>query len=483
MHDLSVAEMIQQLQKKTISSVELTQHYLQRINTLDQQLNSYVTTTEKHALTAAKAADQAIASGNHNLLTGVPIAHKDLFCTQGIRTTACSKMLESFIPPYESTVTQRCHDAGTVMLGKTNMDEFAMGSSNENSYFGPVKNPWDLERIPGGSSGGSAACVAAGLAPIATGTDTGGSIRQPAALCGITGIRPTYGRVSRYGQIAFASSLDQAGCFGRSAQDCAYLLQAMAGFDPKDATCVNHPVDDYIGALAQSIKGKKIGLPKEYFNQDLPKTIAQPIQECINTLQQLGAKLIEISLPQTKLATATYYILAPAEASANLSRYDGVRYGYRCDNPVDLNDLYTRSRSEGFGEEVKRRILIGTYVLSSGYYDAYYTKAQKLRRLFRDDFKQAFAQVDLMLTPTTPTTAFKFGEKHDPENMYLSDIYTIAVNLAGACGLSMPVGFSNNLPVGAQLIGPAFAEASILNVAHQFQLNSDWHKQHPAFGA
>lgn len=483
MHNLSVAELSKLLQTRKLSAVELAQHYLDRIRQWDDQLGSFVTVTEARALADAKTADELLATGNAPLLTGVPIAHKDIFCTQGIKTSACSKMLDNFIAPYESTVSQKLKDAGTVLLGKTNMDEFAMGSSNENSYYAAVKNPWDLTRIPGGSSGGSAASVAASLTPLATGTDTGGSIRQPAALCGITGIRPTYGRVSRYGQIAFASSLDQAGCFGHSSEDCAYMLQAMAGFDPKDATSVDRPVDDYIGALNNSLKGKKVGIPEEYFTDALPDTIKTAIDQCQQTLAALGAELVSISLPQTKLATATYYILAPAEASANLARFDGVRYGYRCEQPKDLEDLYIRSRSEGFGDEVKRRILIGTYVLSSGFYDAYYTKAQKLRRLFQDDFKAAFDKVDAILTPTTPTTAFKFGEKHDPENMYLSDIYTIAVNLAGVCGLSMPVGFSNGLPIGAQLIGNFFDEATILNIAHQYQQQTDWHSQRPSFGA
>jgi aspartyl-tRNA(Asn)/glutamyl-tRNA(Gln) amidotransferase subunit A len=482
MHHLSIREMSELLQRKKISSTDLTEHYLKRIKQHNPTLNAYVTITEELAREQAAAADVALANGTATPLTGIPIAHKDLFLTAGVRTSACSKMLDNFIAPYESTATQNLKNAGMVLLGKTNMDEFAMGSSNENSYYGPVKNPWDTARIPGGSSGGSAAAIAAQLAPITTGSDTGGSIRQPAALCGITGLRPSYGRVSRHGMIAFASSLDQGGLFARSAEDIAWTLEAMAGFDPKDSTSVNKPVPAYKDTLERSIKGLNIGLPKEYFETALSAPIAKAMDECISTFKTLGANIVEISLPHTHLATACYYVLAPAECSANLARFDGVRYGYRCDNPCDLNDLYTRSRSEGFGHEVKRRILAGTYVLSSGYYDAYYLQAQKVRRLIRDDFIEAYKKVDMILTPTTPTTAFKFGEKHEPENMYLSDIYTIAVNLAGITGLSMPIGFHEGLPIGGQLIGQHFEEAQILNAAHQYQSATDWHTKTNAFG-
>lgn len=389
-------------------------------------------------------------------------------------------MLDNFIAPYDATVTTKLKEAGMVMLGKTNMDEFAMGSSNESSFYGPVKNPWHLDYVAGGSSGGSAAAVAASLAPTATGTDTGGSIRQPAALCGITGIKPTYGRVSRYGMIAFASSLDQGGIFARTSEDCAHVLQAMAGFDEKDSTSVNQPVPDFAKALTDSIKGLKIGLPKEYFSDGLNPEVGACIQQAINEYKKLGAEIVEISLPHTKLSVPAYYVIAPAECSSNLARYDGVRFGYRCENPKDLLDMYQRSRSEGFGVEVKRRIMIGTYVLSAGYYDAYYLKAQKIRRLIRDDFVAAFKQVDVIMSPATPTPAFKLGAKaSDPLSMYLSDIYTIAVNLAGLPGMSIPAGFVDNLPIGLQIIGNLFTEAKILNVAHQYQLVTDWHTRIP----
>ena len=481
MHDKTIAELSKELHNKDISSVELTQHFLSRINTLDKQLNSFITVTEEQALAEAKAADETIARGEGAPLTGIPIAQKDIFCTKGIRTSCGSKMLDNFIAPYDATVISNFKAAGAVCLGKTNMDEFAMGSSNETSFYGGVKNPWDPTKIPGGSSGGSAAAVAARLAPAATGTDTGGSIRQPAAFCGITGIKPTYGRVSRYGMIAFASSLDQGGPMTRTAEDAAMLLQVMAGHDPKDSTSINKAVPNYTESLNNDLNGLRIGLPKEYFSEGLEKGVESVVQNAIKELEKLGATIVDIELPHTHLSVPAYYVLAPAECSSNLSRYDGVRFGHRCDNPKDLTDLYERSRSEGFGQEVKRRIMVGAYVLSAGYYDAYYLKAQRVRRLIRDDFTTAFKNVDAILAPTTPTPAFGIGEKAvNPIEMYLSDIYTIATNLAGLPGLSMPAGFSNNLPVGVQLIGNHFDEARILNIAHRFQQTSDWHKQKPS---
>lgn len=480
MHRKTIAELSKALNQKNISSVELTQHFLQRIKTLDPKFNSFITLTEAHALAQAKAADERIAKKQHTPLTGIPIAHKDIFCTSGIKTSCGSKMLDNFIAPYDATVVAQLAAAGTVLLGKTNMDEFAMGSSNENSYYGPVKNPWDLQRIPGGSSGGSAAAVAARLTPGATGTDTGGSIRQPGALCGITAMKPTYGRVSRYGMIAFASSLDQAGPMTQTAEDAAFLLNAMAAYDNKDSTCINKEVPDYTATLNNDLRGKKIGLPKEYFGAGLDPAIATAIDAVKHEFEKQGASIVEISLPHTDLAASVYYVIAPAECSSNLARYDGVRYGYRCDNPINLDDLYKRSRSEGFGAEVKRRVMIGTYVLSAGYYDAYYLKSQKIRYLIRDDFLEAFKKVDMILTPVTPTPAFKIGEKTaDPIAMYLSDIYTIATNLAGLPAIAFPAGFTQNLPIGAQLIGKYFAEAEILNAAHRYQQVTDWHKQLP----
>lgn len=480
MHTKTISELSNLLRNKKISSVELTQHFLERIKTIDPSLNSFITVTEETALKQAENADKKIASGNGHALTGVPIAQKDIFCTKDIKTTCASRMLENFISPYDATLIEKCNDTGMILLGKTNMDEFAMGSSNETSYFGSVKNPWDIARTPGGSSGGSAAAVAARIAPIATGTDTGGSIRQPAALCGITGLKPTYGRVSRYGMIAFASSLDQAGIMSQSAEDAALLLNVIAGHDHRDSTSVNQAVPDYTKTLNDSLAGTTVGLPEEYFTGGLDHGVQQAIEESINTFKKLGCTFKKISLPHTDLATSAYYVIAPAEASSNLARYDGVRYGHRCSNPESLEDLYKRSRSEGFGEEVQRRILIGTYVLSSGFYDAYYMKAQKIRRLIRDDFTNAFNQVDFILTPTAPTPAFKLGEKaSDPIAMYLSDIFTIAVNLAGLPGISIPAGFSNQLPVGLQLIGKHFDEARILNAAHQFQTVTDWHRALP----
>ena len=481
MHTKTIAQLAQGLQKGEFSSEELTRVYLDRIEKFDTQVNAYVTVTAEQALAAAKAADARIKAGNAGPLTGIPLAHKDIFCTDGVRTSCGSKMLDNFIAPYDATVVSRFKDVGVVMLGKTNMDEFAMGSSNETSYYGPVKNPWDLNAVPGGSSGGSAAVVAARLAAASTGTDTGGSIRQPAALCGITGLKPTYGLVSRYGMIAFASSLDQAGPMARSAEDCAIMLGAIAGFDERDSTSVERAVPDYRAGLDNSIAGLKIGLPKEYFGEGLDANVARVVEEAIAEYKKLGAEVVEISLPNTSLAVPVYYVVAPAECSSNLSRFDGVRFGYRCEDPKDLMDLYKRFRGEGFGAEVQRRIMIGTYALSAGYFDAYYLKAQKVRQLISDDFKRAFEQVDVIMGPTAPTVAFNIGEKSDdPVTMYLSDIYTIAVNLAGLPGMSIPAGFVGNRPVGLQLIGNYFDEARLLNVAHQYQQVSDWHSRVPA---
>lgn len=481
MHNLTIAEMIQQLQGKQFSSVELTEHFLQRIEQYDPELNSFITVTKEQALEQAKAADQRLAKGSAPNLCGIPLAHKDIFCTSGVRTSCGSKMLNNFISPYDATVVENYKHAGVVMLGKTNMDEFAMGSSNETSFYGPVKNPWDKNCVPGGSSGGSAASVAARIAPAATATDTGGSIRQPASLCGITGIKPTYGRVSRWGMIAFASSLDQAGLMTRSAEDAAILLQTMASYDSKDSTCVDHPIDDYTANLNHSLQGLKIGLPKEYFGEGLNPGTQAAVEQAIKTLQSLGATVKEISLPHSHLAVPAYYVIAPAECSANLSRFDGVRYGYRCNNPENLEDLYKRSRSEGFGDEVKRRIMVGCYALSAGYYDAYYAKAQKARRLIQQDFVDAFKEVDVVMGPTSPSPAFEFGAKgDDPVAMYLEDIYTIATNLAGLPGMSIPCGLADNKPVGLQIIGSYFAEAKILNLAHQFQKATDFHTLAPA---
>jgi len=480
MHNKTITELSQGLRDKQFSSLELTEHFLGRIRQHNPSLNAYVTVTEEQALAQAKAADAALAAGQGGPLAGVPIAQKDIFCTQGVRTACGSKMLDNFISPYNATVVERFNQAGAVMLGKLNMDEFAMGSSNETSYYGPVKNPWDLGTVPGGSSGGSASAVAARLAPGATGTDTGGSIRQPASFCGITGIKPTYGRVSRWGMIAFASSLDQGGPMARTAEDCALMLQTMAGFDEKDSTSVDQPVPDYPASLNDSLEGLRIGLPKEFFGEGLDADIARLIDAAVAEYRKLGAEVKEISLPNMHLSAPAYYVVAPAECSSNLARFDGVRYGHRCDNPKDLKDLYMRSRGEGFGAEVQRRILIGTYVLSAGYYDAYYLKAQKIRRLISEDFRQAFQAVDVIMGPTSPSVAFRFGEKSaDPIAMYLSDIYTIAVNLAGLPGMSIPVGFSNKLPVGMQIIGDYFSEGRLLNVAHRYQQVTDWHQKSP----
>jgi aspartyl-tRNA(Asn)/glutamyl-tRNA(Gln) amidotransferase subunit A len=480
MHQKTLVELSAALQKGSFSSEELTRACLGRISLYDGELNSFVTVIEGQALAAAKAADARIQAGDAGPLTGIPFAHKDIFCTRGVKTSCGSRMLDNFIAPYDATVTQKLLEAGAVMVGKTNMDEFAMGSSNETSFYGPVKNPWDAATVPGGSSGGSAAAVAARLVPASTGTDTGGSIRQPAALCGITGLKPTYGRVSRYGMIAFASSLDQGGAFTRSAEDAAIMLGAMAGFDERDSTSVDRPVDDYRAGLDAPLQGLKIGLPKEYFGDGLDADVAAAIEAALEEYRKLGAAIVDISLPHTHLSVPAYYVVAPAECSSNLSRFDGVRFGYRASDPKDLEDLYTRSRGEGFGEEVKRRILIGTYALSAGYYDAYYLQAQKVRRLIRDDFMHAFEQVDVIMGPTAPSVAFRIGEKaDDPVSMYLSDIYTIAVNLAGLPAMSIPAGFSNGLPVGLHVVGNYFAEGRLLNVGHQYQQMTDWHTRSP----
>jgi aspartyl-tRNA(Asn)/glutamyl-tRNA(Gln) amidotransferase subunit A len=480
MHTQSLTVLSRALHDKTISSVELTTHYLARIKELDAQFNSFITIIEENALKEAQKADERLSRKDAVPLTGIPIAQKDIFCTEGIKTSCGSKMLDNFISPYDATVVAHCKSAGMVTLGKTNMDEFAMGASNETSFYGSVKNPWDTLRTPGGSSGGAAAAIAARLAPCATGTDTGGSIRQPAAMCGITGLKPTYGRVSRYGMIAFASSLDQGGPMTISAEDSALLLNVMAGFDEKDSTSVNIPVPDYTQTLNDSLEGLKIGLPKEYFQEGLDNDIGKALEEAKKQYEKMGAVFYEISLPNTPLAIHTYYVVAPAECSSNLSRYDGVRFGYRCENPQNLLDLYERSRGEGFGEEVKRRILTGTYVLSAGYYDAYYLKAQRIRQLIREDFVNAFKNVDVILGPTTPSTAFLLGEKNkDPLSMYLADIYTCAINLAGLPAISIPAGFQGNLPIGMQLIGNYFSEAKLLNAAHRYQQETDWHLKMP----
>ena len=435
--------------------------------------------TDDLALAQAKAADRKIADGSAGALTGIPYAHKDIFCTTGVKTSAGSKILNPFISPYNATVSYKLNSADMVMLGKANMDEFAMGSSNENSYYGPVKNPWDKGKVPGGSSGGSAAAVAGRLSPFATGTDTGGSIRQPASLCGITGLKPTYGRVSRYGMIAYASSLDQAGPLTQTAEDAALVMNVMAGFDDKDSTSVDREVPDYTQNLGNSIEGLKIGLPKEFFSEGLDGGVAETVMAAVKEFEAMGASVAEISLPNSAHAIPTYYIVAPCECSSNLSRLDGVRYGYRCEDPKDLEDLYLRSRSEGFGAEVKRRIMIGTYALSAGYYDAYYLKAQKVRHLISEDFKKAFRNVDVIMGPVSPTTAFDLGSFKDSVSMYLTDIYTLSLNLAGLPGMSIPAGFSNNMPVGLQLIGNYWSEEMLLNVSHQFQCQTDWHFQMP----
>ncbi|KAA1192799.1 Asp-tRNA(Asn)/Glu-tRNA(Gln) amidotransferase subunit GatA [Pseudohalioglobus sediminis] len=483
MYQQTVAELARGLRDKQFSSVELTRHFSARIAELNPQLNAFITVDEAAALAAAVAADQRIAAGDAGPLTGIPIAHKDIFCTRGMRTSCGSKMLDNFIPPYDATVVARLNGAGAVTLGKTNLDEFAMGSSNENSFYGAVRNPWNADAVPGGSSGGSAAAVAARMAPAATGTDTGGSIRQPAAFCGITGLKPTYGRVSRLGMVAYASSLDQGGPMAHTAEDCALLLNAMAGHDPLDSTSSATATEDYTAGLSNPLQGLRIGLPREYFGDGLDAATGDCVQAALREFEAQGAELVEISLPNSALTIPAYYIIAPAEASTNLSRFDGVRYGHRCEQPGDLHDLYTRTREEGFGAEVKRRILVGTYALSAGYYDAYYKKAQQARRLIRDDFLAAFEQVDVIAGPTTPGPAFKLGAKtDDPVAMYLEDVYTLAANLAGLPGMSVPAGLVNGLPVGLQLIGRHFAEAQLLNVAHRFQCATDWHTRTPAQG-
>ncbi|SFM40720.1 Asp-tRNA(Asn)/Glu-tRNA(Gln) amidotransferase subunit GatA [Marinobacter zhejiangensis] len=481
MHNKSVAELSNALASGEVSSVELTQHFLDRIKQEDGKYNSFITVCEDAALDEARQADERRSQGNATPWTGIPFAQKDIFCTNGVRTTCGSRMLENFVPPYDATVTARFRDAGAVCLGKTNLDEFAMGSSNESSYFGATTNPWGENRVPGGSSGGSAAAVAARLTPAATATDTGGSIRQPASFCGITGLKPTYGRVSRYGMIAYASSLDQGGTLARSAEDNAMMLNVMAGFDPKDSTSIDREVPDYTATLNEPLKGLKIGLPKEYFTAQLDPAMAQTIRDAVAEYEKLGATVKEVSLPNAHLAIAAYYVIAPAEASANLSRFDGVRYGHRCEDPKDLMDLYTRTREEGFGAEVKRRIMIGTYALSAGYFDAYFLKAQKVRRLVQQDFVNALKEVDVLMSPTCPSPAFVQGEKtSDPVTMYLEDIFTIAINLAGLPAMSIPAGIVNGLPVGLQIIGDYFSEARLLNAAHQFQLATDWHQRTPA---
>ena len=482
MIEKTAAELSKKLDNGEVSSVELTRSYLDRIKKYNEELNAYITVCEESALAQAKAADEKRANNDSSPLLGVPLAHKDIFCTNGVTTTCGSRMLHNFIAPYDATVVQKFNDAGAVMLGKTNMDEFAMGSSNETSFFGPVRNPWDTNRVPGGSSGGSAAAVAADLCAMATGTDTGGSIRQPAAFCGTTGFKPSYGRVSRWGMIAFASSLDQAGSLTKSAEDAALMTNVMAGLDKKDSTSIEKPGKDYAATLNDSIEGLKIGIPKQHFAEGLAVDVEKGIREALSEFEKLGASITEVDLPNNHLSISAYYVVAPAEASANLSRYDGVRYGYRCANPVDLEDMYKRTRSEGFGDEVKRRILVGTYALSAGYYDAYYRKAQKIRRLIKNDFVETFKEVDVIIGPTSPHTAFELGAKTDPVTMYLEDIYTIAVNLAGLPAISIPAGIVNGLPLGMHIVGKDFDEAKVLNVAHQFQQQTDWHRQKPNFG-
>ena len=480
LHTYTLAALRDGLARGDFSSRELTQHFLTRIQQFDGQLNSFITVCADNALAQADAADIARANGSAHALAGIPLAQKDIFCTKGVKTSCGSKMLDNFISPYNAHVISQCEGAGLVMLGKTNMDEFAMGSSNETSFYGAVKNPWDISKVAGGSSGGSAAAVAARLAPAATGTDTGGSIRQPAALCNLTGLKPTYGRVSRWGMIAYASSLDQAGPMTQTAEDAALLLNVMAGYDEKDSTCINTSVPDYSASLNNDIKGLRIGIPKQYFGEGLDADVAAVIQQSLKELEKLGAILVDIDLPNTGLSVPAYYVIAPAEASSNLSRFDGARFGYRCDNPKDLTDLYKRSRAEGFGSEVKRRIMIGTYALSAGYYDAYYLQAQKVRRLVQQDFVNAFQQCDVIAGPTSPSVAFGVGEKNtNPIAMYLSDIYTIATNLAGLPAMSIPAGFSQNLPVGLQLVGNYWQEAQLLNVAHRYQQVTAWHSQLP----
>ena len=483
MHNLTLTQISKGLEAGDFTSVEITQHFLNRINQFDQGengINSFITVTQEQALADAKAADERRAAGNATAWTGVPFAHKDIFCTDGTLTTCGSKMLSNFVPPYDATVVENMKREGAVCLGKTNMDEFAMGSSNESSFYGAVKNPWNLETIPGGSSGGSAAAVAARLVPAATGTDTGGSIRQPSALCGLTGLKPTYGRCSRWGMIAYASSLDQAGPMARTAEDAAMMLNVMASFDTKDSTSIDQDVPDYTATLNDDLAGKVIGLPKEFFPESLDGEMKQTMMNAIAEFEKLGCTVKEISLPSTDLAIPAYYVVAPAECSANLSRMDGVRFGYRCNDPKDVEDLYKRSRGEGFGDEVKRRIMIGTYALSTGFYDAYYVKAQQIRRLIKNDFVKAFNEVDFIMGPVTPSPAFKAGEKSgDPVEMYMEDKFTLSCNLAGLPGMSIPAGLINGLPVGLQIMGNYWSEAAMLNAAHKFQQVTDFHQLAP----
>jgi aspartyl-tRNA(Asn)/glutamyl-tRNA(Gln) amidotransferase subunit A len=478
----TLSELSGALRNKKISSVELTRLYLERIARLNGELNAFITVDEAHALADATRADERRAKGDAGLLTGIPLAHKDIFCTQALRTTCGSRMLENFKSPYDAHVIEQFQRAGTVLLGKCNMDEFAMGSSSETSYFGPVRNPWGRGLVPGGSSGGSATAVAARMAPAATGTDTGGSIRQPAALTGISGLKPTYGVVSRYGLVAFASSLDQAGPMGKSAADLALMLNVMAGFDARDSTSLERPKEDYTRLLNEKIAGLKIGLPKEYFGAGIEPGVRRAVDEAVRWFESQGAKTVEIELPNARLGVPVYYVIAPAEASSNLSRFDGVRYGHRAEKFTDLNDMYCRTRAEGFGAEVKQRILVGTYVLSHGYYDAYYLQAQKVRRLIARDFAAAFGRCDVILGPTAPSTAFAIGAKSDdPVQMYLNDIFTIPAPLAGLPALSIPCGFdAKQLPVGLQLTGNYFSEAQLLGVASRYQQATDWHLRVPA---
>jgi aspartyl-tRNA(Asn)/glutamyl-tRNA(Gln) amidotransferase subunit A len=476
----SIAELARLLRRRELSSEELTRQSLADAERLQPVLNCFITLTPEVALRQARAADAVLARGEGTPLTGIPVAHKDIFCTAGVRTSCGSRMLDNFIAPYTATAVARLHDAGMVMIGKTNMDEFAMGSSTEHSWYGPCRNPWNTRLVPGGSSGGSACAVAAGIVPAATGTDTGGSIRQPAALCGITGLKPTYGLVSRYGMVAFASSLDQGGPLARSAEDVALLLGAMSGFDPQDSTSVDRPPCDYTARLAEDIAGVRIGLPQQYFHADLDAGVRESVESAVRQLESAGAILKDVSLPSSDLCIPAYYVVAPAEASSNLSRFDGVRYGYRCPDPRDLTDLYSRTRAEGFGDEVRRRIMIGTYVLSAGYYDAYYLRAQRVRRLIRDEFRNVLRDVDLICGPTVPGTAFAIGERAaDPVSMYLGDIFTVSVNLAGLPAISIPAGFRDRLPIGMQLIGDYFREQRLLQVAHAFQRMTDWHLRSP----
>jgi aspartyl-tRNA(Asn)/glutamyl-tRNA(Gln) amidotransferase subunit A len=479
-HRMTLSQLKRNLEAKNLSSREITESFLKRISETNKSLNAFITITEEQAVSESVEADEIIANGKAKSLTGLPFAHKDLFCTDGILTTCASKMLSNFVPPYDATVVKRLKDAGIIMIGKTNMDEFAMGSSNETSYYGNVSNPWNLDLSPGGSSGGSAAAVAAGLAPAATGTDTGGSIRQPAALTGVTGIKPTYGRVSRYGMIAFASSLDQGGFFTKSSEDAALLLTEVAGLDEFDSTSSAEPVPDYTASINNSIKDIKIGLIKQHFEEGLDETNKKVLGEALKALESQGAEIIEIDMPNIGLSVPTYYVVASAECSSNLSRYDGIRFGHRAENFNDLTDFYSKTRGEGFGSEVKRRIMTGTYVLSAGYYDAYYLKAQKVRQLISEDFKNAFEKVNVIAGPTTPSPAFPLGAKmDDPIEMYLNDIFTIGANLAGLPAMSIPCGFVNNLPIGLQLIGKHFGEESILQCGHQYQQITDWHQQVP----